>query len=417
MKYDINNQNLEEIQKKLKEAFIFFNLGLKKNKNRLIIKNKLDYLINFLEGISKNEDYDLEKSYINLLDLNLVNNVLSLKEEKDIIEFEFQISAVLGVVGYTNFNDYYKSIELVRILDGTTKDYDKIKYFYSLNIFENISKENQLVRRAIVDSLKGEMNNQDIEKYSWEEKFDLKLKLDFLLKSFSRLSEMDKIFFFKNCFFKSIVLGVPIREKILDEFLNINYVFEYFILDKRYYDYLSMSNETFLYEDKPYKIRNLFGLYLKKAGEDYNNLDKINNFVKTELKIDSLGKDNHLFIVEILDIYLRLKQADLVGWLKEHNETEKQLYDTDILKLTMHFVLDNNFEYSVKYFTNKDSKIKINFFLVRMKEIIDLKDNEMLERLIKMIEVLKKNSVLDGVSDIIYFDEESGEFKWNLDNI
>jgi|GEM_PF-6642803 len=226
-------------------------------------------------------------------------------------------------------------------------------------------------------------------------------------------------FLVKNYFYRSIVMGLPVREYISRQLLDSANIEEYVARDAVIIDWLSQSLEKVIIKDSELVEHNFADLlkkyYQENPGEEKFAVDKQRQYLEKIVE-GKLTDKYFAWLMEAFNIAVSLKGAHLV----EYDDFEKRRHDNDVdnflkdlVKLFEWFLSEKDWGKIVDYFGKGNNRVKLGTFLYQCSSRFDLNSESTVSRFLNFTQLLKDNSIVDVESEVIIFDETTGKFHWN----
>jgi len=373
----------------------------------LFIDNNLLFTLHEkLKGLS--DESQINRQSLN--ELNISNPQLSLQLE--------YVCIILNLIKKSG--EVYSSVELFKILDNTT--INEVEKFRILNtlVFLLNDDENREVGRIELPKILASGVAVHKKLYNWEEAIRLFLILTLVIKEFSSLPESVQYFIINNYFYCAQVFGIPINkmmERALYETRNIQSYIEKNLI---FLDAVKRNEEIVLIgKDLQVEISigELLGKYIDKKLPDLNSEKNISVYLE-DLYVDVKEKSLYIkWLKSFFSLYFYLEQANLISNNVGGELNEKEIADNELIKLCTFFALGPiGFDEIIKYYQNQEKiNVPLNRFINQLKKLVSLKDEGVIEDLIKLTNILRDNNIIFDSDELIEYHESDNQFHWNED--
>ncbi len=292
-------------------------------------------------------------------------------------------------------------------------DFEKNSLVYSLREYLH-DKEGKELSWQIISYLCSDATVQKKE-YDWYDVFTETIYLHLIFdRFFFVLDPKREALMLKHYFYKSIVVGVPIRQILSDELSDSRDLIDYLNLDKELLEMLQANEESVVIDtSNTYKkFIDLVKEFLSVAGDSEKDEKKQLEFLQTILNNKLTPKIYLQWLQEALSIYVRVKNARLIEKNSAGELPEKIRQDKDLFELNTWLIDKSTWPKIADYYKEPDPFVTVKSFLGQFKTVADLTKEESLEHFLDFNEFLHKHKILSAEEDIIFFDEKENKFVW-----
>lgn len=250
----------------------------------------------------------------------------------------------------------------------------------------------------------------DQTEYSWNEMIFYTLVLHVAFLRFAYLSRESQSFLLNRYFFRSLIVGVPIRTCVSHALYETNNFVVYLNTCELFVINLKENQEKIPDQTK------IFGQFVEELSRIYENtpdvqkeIEGIKLFVDQIYDVDVLTFKRWLH--EALDIFVHTKNANLIEQNKGGELSPKDEADNDLILLMAYFgIVEDGMEKIISYFKQEKPRVSLPLFLDTLKKTVDLTEELSIEACVLLQDNLQKRGMIKN--DLIVFDESQGKFAW-----
>ncbi len=249
--------------------------------------------------------------------------------------------------------------------------------------------------------------------FTWDEAFLFSLILHLAYGSFSVSGETYQKLLLSNYFYRALELGVPADDALRSALAETLTAFSYVLANKMYGDELEKNIEVATVGAQPGETNRTLGMmigaYLNFVKDDWASPDKIAEFAAS---VGVAGGGRHLR--RALEIYIHLKNADLVENNAGSELSEEELYNNDtVLLLTWFGLGDIGAEPLAGYFKQAEPRVPLSAFVEKLRTVADISQETNLSNIFDFTALLHQNGWLAENEELVVFYEADGKFHWN----
>ncbi|PIZ94601.1 MAG: hypothetical protein COX81_03120 [Candidatus Magasanikbacteria bacterium CG_4_10_14_0_2_um_filter_37_12] len=362
-----------------------------------------------------------DKEILSFLQIDLVEQFITNPNDENIKNILLQQLEYLSVATSNELHqlDLYYTDDIKKILSGQMPGYSVLSFIYTLRQamigFDTIPYISVLAPFLEITSV------QEQASYDWTDA----LMINMILRvawgdGFYRSADAYiQISLMESYLYKSIVLGIPVRQK-LEEYLHnaidlVDFVFySDFLLDlvnhNRENIPLDVSGTKFL------PVLDLVKNFESNSGTDVLDGYKLQKFVDS-MYADQVGREKYKnWLREFMYIVTRIKRASLVDNIASDDENSDEAKEkNEHIKLYQWFFDPEQWNKISLYYQKKTPLVPLYTFLKPITENYNLKDDLVVEKISEFSDFLLREGIFSGEDSIIIFDEKQGGFVWNKD--
>lgn len=256
----------------------------------------------------------------------------------------------------------------------------------------------------------------DFLEMTWVDALNLTAILTFVFKRFDHLDDLQQKFLLNFHLYRAMVLGLPVRNYLQVELLRAPGIIQYLNLNKSFLSMLDGNmEEAIIYPAAPLKMKRIADIFKDYASTGDSLDPKVQDgFVKKVCSITPPPQPDFCagWLKEILDIYVRLKQAQLVDWPKDHPRGLEEQYREDLMLLVASFGQAGEYVVIEDYYKNTETAVPLNALLEKLKETLDLTRPENVDNCLKFSEWLHNKKLLPADKELVVFYEKDNKFHW-----
>lgn len=264
--------------------------------------------------------------------------------------------------------------------------------------------------------IKAQFDAKD-EEYDWYEFFLILLSVFVLYERFEYHGIEMQVFLLTYTSYRALLFGVPLRTKLIDALAPTSSIEIYLGLLGFYTDAMLDNRETVPTQDGQQKksvgdVAQAFRLFAKDQKPGSLEIQK---WIATQVPND---KDSRL-IRSMLEHYLMLMQEMFDGTIVEHHAweelSEKEKDVNEMIQLVSWLgVGDAGIPSLITYFSQEEPPVPLNLFIERIKTIIDLEDDQLIDNLVGFDHALHEKKLLAEDQHLLLFDEAQASFMWGI---
>ena len=321
---------------------------------------------------------------------------------------------IVTAIGSSEVLPLYTLVEIKAILNGERREYDESQLLFTLREAVFNEEEAHDLVKVVVELL---INQAD----AWQEmetKIILRytILLEIVFRRFGRLAGVYQKALLRLYFYRSIVLGTPVRQYLSQTLAATANVVGYITEVKNYLDYLGQNVEL---------------VPAVKAGavEQEKLLPEFFQDIRSQTKAttskeikqysdniyrgwESQGRHGE-WLNEACDIYFKLEQASLINWFKQHDRGALDQKDEEMTRLLISFAFGGEYLDIADYFKQEKPLISLDQLWRILKEKIDLQQEKNIDNILKFNEFLHRLAWLPEEQELIMFHEADGQWHWN----
>lgn len=336
-------------------------------------------------------------------------------------KLSFQFYGVAVVLGLFSGNIIPYSIKEVReIYEDTKADYEFDRLITTL--IDTMKDEDYWDFVSEMWVIFGQVRFRDKLAFTWGEMLIYSLLIHLFYYRFEILPREAQLPILQGYFYRGIVLGAPVRQKISEALYQTTNAISFTLADKVFYEALSDSLEKITAETvEPGRekrelklLKEVIERYIKLAGADPENGYKQQQFVKDFYKDKPNAEHYGRWLHEVISLYVHLRNADLIEKNAGSELSISEVVTNDTIKLIAWFGLgENGASDIVKYFSQENMPVKLGGFLYSLSRVADLNKKETVENCVILNSNLHKYKLLTDDKELIEFHEDDGKFYWN----
>lgn len=350
-----------------------------------------------------------EQARLNILLDNLV------EEEEELYYLLSNIGEVIGVSGAPE--KFYTLAEVVGILKMENEVYSQAQFLASLREF---SKDEN--RKELNDVILERLNTKlyfSHDFFNWDEALIFTFLLHIIYSRYEYLGWGPQIFLLQYYLIRAIAVGIPVYPAVGRALYETHDIVEYVMTCRDFSDAVSLSKENVVVNIENFEtktIQSLTDRYLGLAGDKWLDGFNLNEFIKNIYE-GQKGRDIYTkWLQETFNVFIHLKNADIVESNKGGEFSEREEYHNDLLKLVASFGIGKDgSDFIVSYFKKDNPRVPLWSFLRYLEGVVPASDEVSLENIMELNEILKINNLLKEDEDLVLFHEDDGKFHWNLE--
>ncbi|HAZ28861.1 MAG TPA: hypothetical protein DCY48_03760 [Candidatus Magasanikbacteria bacterium] len=359
--------------------------------------------------------WKLDKAVIGLIDPARIEQFFHTPEDAAIVnDVLFQLKHTIAVTVTDGTEELYRVSRMEKIFLGQVAEYDTASFVYSLR--QGLNADDLPAYRAMIIPYLQIEDIQRRKQFTWLEALIFILLLQMVWHRFRTLIDAEQEFLLQRYVYRSIVLGIPVRDAITDALYESPSWFDYVSLDDFYHRVIENNQERIplsLTEEKEVLLPAVMKMYYAKAGDKDADPLMQNTFAK-EIYQDMPGHGAfEVWLVEVLYIVTHLRHGSLIDQIAAAEPTELDLIDQDLVNLFQWFFDKKNWPKIATYFQTGKARFPVTVFLEKCMDIYELKTDGAVQKFLDFTEFLHREGVLESGEDIIEFHEKDAAFHWS----
>lgn len=233
-------------------------------------------------------------------------------------------------------------------------------------------------------------------------------------KDFKNLDKPARYMMVNNQLWPALCLGVPVEELLKEQLADEDLLADYIYTSSYYADLMLDSKQRFIYfgfSDLP--AGDVIGDFEAFCQGNDLELEKMDEFAKKFILENSLRDDFREKIVAWLKLYVHLRECDLVDFRGELAEAGLRPW-FDWNKYLDHDVTDLEADEAKRYLQMIRRPVYMKVKIINALQDLAWSEEPVLSRALALSDIYF-DIYGDPYGQLVYFDEEKGEFKLNMD--
>ena len=226
--------------------------------------------------------WPIDMACINILDVDIISEFARNPRDAGVRDvLFFQLELVAGTTVYGEISETYTPEQISKILTGEMREYNPVWFAYTLRqaiIGYDVHKYREVIWPYI--ELEQVISRRE---YSWEEAFYFSLMLQNAWYFFGVLPEEQQVFLLSFYFYRSIVVGVPVKEYLSNSLYESAGIFDLLFFHALYTGALDQNIEamtTSIISNTTKPLNEVMNGYVSRVGEDILDGFKQNEFIQ-----------------------------------------------------------------------------------------------------------------------------------------
>ena len=360
-------------------------------------------------------EWPVDKACLFMFDPSVAKRFLQTPQDPAVQEdLYIQLGHVVAMTVTNGKEELYTPDQVRQILSGEMGEYNFIWFAYTLRQAE-LGQDRELYSEILLSYFSIEQVQSRME-FVWQEAVYYMLMLQILWSQFSHMDAPDQEYLLEQYFYRALVVGVPLRER-LQYFLYIApSVYDYVILDYFCVQAIDKNKEVIpqsTTEDKNRSLAEVLRAYENRAGEDIVDGFKQQAFVES-IYGNQPGRDAFVaWLQELLYIATHVKRGSLIDHIEAEEITPLDIIQQDISNLFHWFFDQKLWPKMAVYFKKEKTAVNLNTFILYCTDIYDLNKDETVQKFLSFTQFLRDEQILGAGEEVVEFHEEDGTFYWN----